>query len=93
VFHDLASAGVSEPMLRVESEQPRDDVLEAVPPDRLLRPFVIQHQDIVEYRVIAVSLGPEWLDTETYIMSENPFRDSEMDTKIVEDGETYHPLS
>jgi hypothetical protein len=70
MFHDLASAGVSEPVLRVEREQPRDDVFEAVPQDRFLRPFIIQHQDIVEYRMIAVSL--EWLDTKTHVL-DNPF--------------------
>lgn len=49
MFHDLASAGISEPMLRLEREQPRDNVPEAVPQHRLSRPFVIKCQDILEY--------------------------------------------
>jgi hypothetical protein len=69
MFHDLASPGESESVSRLESEQPRDYVLEAIPPDRLLRPFVIQCQDIVEHRLFTISL--EWLDKN---LSGNPFK-------------------
>jgi hypothetical protein len=71
MFHDLTSAGVSEPVLRVEREQPRDDMLDAVPQDRLLRPFIIEHKNIVEYRMVSVSL--ERLCTRTQIVLDNPF--------------------
>jgi hypothetical protein len=79
VFHDFVSVGVSEPVLRLEREQPRDHVFEAVPPDEAFRPFVIQYQYIVEYRLITISL--EWLDTKTHTMSENPFRDNHTEYK------------
>ena len=69
--HDLASGGASEPVLRVEREQPRDDMLEDVPQDRLLPSFIIKHQNIVECRMVFVSL--ERLDTRTQIVLDNPF--------------------
>ena len=71
MVHDLTSAGISEPIWRVKREQPRDDVFEAVPPDRFLWPFVIQHQDVMECRVIFVSL--EWLYARTQITLDSPF--------------------
>jgi len=48
-FHDFASSGVSEPGPRVEREQPRDEIFEAVPPGQFLWPFVTQCQGTVEY--------------------------------------------
>lgn len=71
MFHDLASVGVPEPVLRFEREQPRDDMFEAVPPDGFLWPFVIQCQDIMEHQLVGVSL--EWLDTKTQNMLDNAF--------------------
>jgi len=68
VLHDLASAGVSEP---VEREQPRDDMLQTVPQDQFPRPFIIEHQNVVEYRISPVSL--ERLGTRTQIVLEKPF--------------------
>jgi len=70
IFHDLVSTGLSEPVLRIEREKPWDDMLEAVPQDRFLRPFIIEHQNIVEYRIVTVS--PERLDTGTQIVLDNP---------------------
>lgn len=63
MFHDLASVGVSEPVLRVEREQPRNDMFEAVPQDRFLWPFIVEHQNIVGYRMVFILL--ERLDTRT----------------------------
>jgi len=71
VLHDLASAGVFEPVQGVEREQPRDDMLQTVPQDRFFRPFMIEHQNVVEYRMPPVSL--ERLGTRTQIVLENPF--------------------
>lgn len=51
VFHDLASAGVSEPVQWVEREQSRDDMLQTVPQHRFFQPFIIEHQNFVEYRM------------------------------------------
>ena len=45
-------------------------MLEAVPQDRFLRQFMIEHQNIVEYRIVTVS--PERLDTGTQIVLGNP---------------------
>jgi len=41
--HDLISAGVFEPVPQIECEQPRDDMLQAVPQGRSLRSFIIEH--------------------------------------------------
>ena len=72
VFHDLASAGVSEPVQWVEREQSRDiDMLQTVPQHRFFQPFIIEHQNFVEYRMAPVSL--ERLGTRTQIVLENPF--------------------
>ena len=55
IFHDFASAGVSEPILRVERKWLQDSMLEAVPQDRFLRPFRIEHQNIVGYPALVES--------------------------------------
>lgn len=69
MFHDLAGPVESEPVLWVESQQPRDQVFEAVPQNRLLRPLVIQRKDILEYAPVTVLL--EWLDAKTHIKLDN----------------------
>lgn len=46
-------------MLWIVREQPRDYVLEAVPPRLIFRPLVVQHQNVVVHGLITVSL--EWL--------------------------------
>ena len=69
VFHDFASFGVSEPVLRLEREQPRDEVFEGAPPGAILWPFVTQGQDVVEYRLVTVPL--EWLNTKWHTL-DNP---------------------
>ena len=69
MFQDFPSSGISEPFPRVECEQPRDEMFEAVPPARFLWPFVTHHQDIVEYRLVTVSL--EWLNTKAHTLDES----------------------
>jgi hypothetical protein len=70
MFHYLASAGISEPILWIVREQSRDYVLQAVPPPCVLRPLVVQHQNVVVHQLIAVSL--ERLDAKQIVVLEQP---------------------
>jgi len=75
MFHDFASFGVSEPVLRLQREQPRHEVFEAVPPDLILWPFVTQRKDVVVYRLVTVSM--EWLNTKQHTLDNRSDNKSE----------------